>query len=333
MRKILCTLLCLVMVFGYVAVDALAVKLNCEDVDWGLTLTPDDITPTGMVLVIAQTGGSYEGQLEFGRYFRLESRNGDAWLPVPYVSAPCWTMDALGIPPESIYRMEENWESFYGALPSGHYRWVKTFMDYYDGADDYEEADFYVEFVITEPHTCLSKDGDLLCDLCLGIVPHDRMDGNGDAECDICGKKVPDKDIFRVIGDADWLGNWSLGSNLGLMTETAPGIYQNTFRNVQPGTYYLSIVKNDNWLERWGNGDDYFTFTLEKQADITVVFTLKNGEGLISVQEATPDEPTNIGNQEPNPKTLDLNVRLLAALLLCCAAVLPLLLRKREEML
>ena len=327
-RKLLCVLLCLLLLFGTVAVDAIAVKLDSKDADWGLTLRVDEISPTGITVVLIQSGGSYGGDLEYGSYYCLERLTEDGWESVSYLRNDVgWTLEAYGVPPESIYRMEKNWEWLYGELPNGHYRFVKEFTDFRE-AGDYDEADFYVEFVITDAHTCISEDQDLLCDICMGIAPHNCTDGNGDAVCDICGKKASDQDVFRVIGDGDWLGNWSLGSNLGLMTQTEPGVYQATFRDVPPGSYDIKIIKNDNWSECWGGDGEYFTVTVDREQEVTVTFALKDGEGVISVSGPAADGPED---QEKSADTADGSLCLPFTLLLICSVALGLLMNKRRR--
>lgn len=331
-RKFLCALLCLALMFGIAAVDAFAVKLDAKDVDWGLTLRADEITPTGMVVVIAQSGGSYGGDLEYGSPYHLEHLTDNGWEQVPYQDGNgYWTLEAYGVPPESIFRMEVNWERLYGELPHGHYRFVKKFTDFRHGGDGYDDADFYVEFVITDSHTCISEDHDLLCDICLGITTHDCTDGIGDNLCDICGKKISDRDIFRVIGSADWLGKWSLNSNLGLMTKTEPGSYKATFRDVQPGTYDIQIIKNDNWRERWGGEEEYYSFTVDRKMDVTVTFTLKDGVGVISVFGPVSDGSGELDDQEKSADTADRNLCLLITLLLTSSAALGYLLISHKK--
>lgn len=331
-RKLMCGLLCLVLLFGTFAVDAFAVKLDSKDVDWGLTLRADEITPTGMVVVVIQSGGSYDGDLEYGSAYHLERLTEKGWERVPYIrEGGAWTLEAYGVPPESIFRWDKNWELLYGELPDGHYRFVKEFTDFRHGGDGYDDADFYAEFMITDPHTCISEDQDLLCDICLGITSHDCTDGNGDTKCDICGKKTSDQDVFRVIGDGDWLGNWSLGSNLGLMTQTEPGVYKATFRNVQPGSYDIKVIKNDNWSDSWGGDGEYFSFTVDQKMDVTVTFTMKNGEGVISVLGPTVDGLGELEDQEKSADTADRNLCLPFALLLTFSAALGLLLNKRKR--
>lgn len=302
-----------------------------EEPDWGLTLMADEITPTGMTVVMVQSGGNCDGDLEYGSAYHLEWLTEAGWERVPYLKDEVyWTMEAYGVPPESINRMKKDWEWLYGELPVGHYRYVKNFMDF-RASGDYDEADFYAEFVITDAHDCVSGDGDFLCDICLGIASHECLDSNGETKCDICGKKTSDRDVFYVIGDGDWLGNWAMGSNLGLMTQIEPGVYQAIFRDVPPGSYDIQVAKNCNWLECWGGDGEFFSFTVDRQMDITISFTLKDEKGVISVLGPTVDGLEEVEDQEESADTGDLNFCLPIVLLLCCSAALGLLLNKRKR--
>lgn len=329
-RKLICGLLCLLLLFGIMPIWSLAAKLDTENANWGLTLMADEITPTGITVVMSQSGGSYDGDLEYGSAYHLERLTENGWEQVPYLKDDVfWTMIAYGVPPESIHRMEKNWEQLYGALPDGCYRFAKEFMDF-RATGDYDEAYFYAEFVITDAHTCVSEDGDLLCDICLGITAHDCVDGNGETRCDLCGKEISDQEVFYVIGDADWLGNWAFGSNLGLMTQMEPGVYQASFRDVLPGSYEILIVSSSNSLDRWGSGDECFSFTVDRKMDITITFKLKDGEGVISVLGPTVDGLGQREDQDKSADTADRNLHLPILLLLSCSAVLGCLLYKRK---
>ena len=331
-RKLLCGLLCLLLLSGCFAVDAFAAKLDSKDVDWGLTLRVDEISPTGITVVLIQSGGSCEGDLEYGSYYHLERLTKEGWKSVSYLRNDIgWTLEAYGIPPESICRMEKNWERLYGELPNGHYRFVKEFTDF-RGSGDYDEADFYVEFVIAAPHTCVSEDQDLLCDICLGIAPHDCMDGNGDTECDICGQKVSDQDVFRVIGNADWLGNWDPAFEGGRMIDLGNGHYRKSFADVPPGCYEIKITKDGKWENAYGSEDGMnYTFSVRQSCTVTVDFVLNGDVGVISLTGPYYYDWDDGDEQEENPKSADLPMELPVVLMLACAVTLSLMTVRRKR--
>lgn len=119
-----------------------------QNLDWGLRITAENVTPSGMTLVVTQSGGMAEGQLITGQpYFLQRYKNGE-WTPLePLLEAWTWTMEAWSIPVNDTVRWGVNWEWLYGKLEPGQYRFGKTVSKSFAPGDS-EEAVFYVEFVI-----------------------------------------------------------------------------------------------------------------------------------------------------------------------------------------
>lgn len=453
-RKLLCTLLCLLFVLCVLAPKTFAAKLNSEDADWGISLSAEQETPTGMVVLVSQSGGNHTGDLEYGSAYHLEMWNETAWRRVPYIREDVfWTAEAHGLPENRVIRWEVDWTNLYGELIPGRYRFVKEFMDFretgdYDKADFYAEfviavpatsgseetpdwgitlyaqditptgmtlitnqkdgnfsgeleydtcyrlqvlqggewnsvpelidsacpleadsvwlhgswrhsldwerhygalapghyrfvrgfiefsdssykcADHYVEFVITDDHTCRSEDADLLCDQCLALVKHENRDTDSNGCCDVCGIC----DTYRVVGNADRMGKWRPSSGYGLMRWVDNGVYRTVFRSLPAGAYEFKVTKNGVWDGAIGVQGNNCTFLLDKEADVTVELRLVNGEGVIHVYGPSVGWGLDEGETpEPNPKDADLDVTLPVALLLVCSAALSLLLRKRRQ--
>lgn len=321
-RKLLCGLLCLTLILANLAVEGFAARSESEKIDWGLTLTVDDVTPTGIVLVMNQSGGNYRGQIEYCSCLTLQVRSGDSWVDVPYAheNIAC-NLDPDNVPANAMTRMVENWEYRYGALPSGHYRYVKKFTEFDRdnlGPDNSEE--FYVEFVIAEPHTCRSESNGAICDICLALMPHKCKSRDEDGKCDICARTLA---VYRVVGNADWMGNWNAKSNAGRMTEENSDTFVKTFYGVAPGDYELKITKNGSMDESWGKEGENYRFTLEETRDVTVTFYARSAFITVKDQSASGYVAEDI------PKTADLPMVLPVWLLLSCTAVLVLL-RKRS---
>lgn len=277
MKKLFSVLLSLTILFGAFGLNVIA----AETVDWGLTLMADEVTPTGMTLVMAQSGGNHTGSLTFGSDYRLERRTEDAWEPIPYiVDKVAWTAIAHSMPDNMMRRWDINWEHIYGVLPEGHYRVVKQFMDFHESGN-YDECDFYAEFMITETHDCRSWDGDLLCDTCLALIPHECRNRDVDTQCDICGKVI---DRFCVIGNADWMGSWDVDSELGIMTAYMPFGYKVVFSDVPVGAYELQVIKHGSFSRVWGDGNGNLCFNNTAEADVTVWFVVTDGVGVVSVE-------------------------------------------------
>lgn len=116
---------------------------------WGIRLTAEDVTPTGMTLVCTQQGGQPKGELETSPYFKLEVLSPNGWSYVKPLSAEYIYEDVLlTIDKENTVRWEINWENYYGVLPAGTYRLTKHITDFVNEND--QMRDFYfAEFTIS----------------------------------------------------------------------------------------------------------------------------------------------------------------------------------------
>lgn len=117
--------------------------------DWGITLTAQNVTSTGMTLICTQSGGIAAGSLETGADYTLEvSTDGKIWSAVEPLSEPVWDMMSRLIPREESVEWEINWEWLYGELGAGQYRICKTITLY--GESGALKSQFYcAEFEIT----------------------------------------------------------------------------------------------------------------------------------------------------------------------------------------
>ena len=88
---------------------------------------------------------------------------------------------------------------------------------------------------------------------------------------------------YRVVGNADWMGNWDPANELGVMNEVAPGIYRKTFYDIEPGSYELKITKGGTWDTCYGENGNNFTFTVLEKCSFTVEFTQNGDEHDIDV--------------------------------------------------
>lgn len=280
MKKIVLYTLCLCILIGVCSAGVFAEQLDPEPEHWGFSLIADDVTPTGMTLIMNWPGVSEDIHLYFGRAYCLEVLVEDTWESVPYVNGPPrFTAEALGLYPRTIARFSIDWENGYGQLQPGHYRVVKSFLAYKDN-DRQDEAVFYADFVITDPHTCQSEDQDQLCDVCLALIGHECRNQNLDLQCDWCGRRI---DQFCVVGNAEWMGNWDPTSELGIMEAYRPNVYKKVFYDVPPGNYELKIIKHGSFDQSWGGEDGNFCFTLPIQHDVTVYFTIHGDIGVVDL--------------------------------------------------
>lgn len=121
--------------------------VNVEET-WGITLTAEEITPTGAIIKCTQSGGDATGELHTGSWYILESWTQEyGWKELPYVTDENigWDDVAWVIPMEDSVEWEVNWEWLYGKLPDGKYRIGKSITDF-RATGDYDTVTYYVEF-------------------------------------------------------------------------------------------------------------------------------------------------------------------------------------------
>ena len=128
---------------------SLETPAGTEGPDWGITLSAEDVSPTGLTLVISHTGGEPTGRLQYGVAYSLDCLEDQSWEPVPYVidGTINWTLEAYEVSMEDSTEEEIRWEALYGSLAAGSYRLTKEFMDI-RSPGDYDTRTFCAEFEI-----------------------------------------------------------------------------------------------------------------------------------------------------------------------------------------
>lgn len=121
---------------------------TAED-SWGLTLSVEDVTSTGLTLVITQQGGSPTGTLQYGSEYTLEVEQDGAWQNVPDIVEGNFAWDSMAylVTMDGETEQAVDWDWLFGPLSSGHYRLSKEFMDFRD-TGDYDTQLYQVEFDI-----------------------------------------------------------------------------------------------------------------------------------------------------------------------------------------
>lgn len=118
------------------------------DETWGVTLTAEDITSTGITIKCTQSGGNPTGELQTGSWYILETwTKENGWQEAPYFAEVAWTEEAWMIPMNETCEWKVDWERLYGAIPSGKYRIGKIIMDFRQSGD-FDNATYYAEFEI-----------------------------------------------------------------------------------------------------------------------------------------------------------------------------------------
>lgn len=289
--------------------------------DWGVELYADNVSSTGMTLIMRHTGENYKSSMEYDdTCFSIEEFYDGGWHEVSRLVYSACPLESDTVIYHSTFREELNWEWDYGKLEPGHYRFVRDFFDYSVSFQDYQ---LYAEFIVTEDHTCASKDKDLLCDRCLGLVKHSCADEVGDEECDICGKSISNEKVYRVMGNADWMGIF-YRCNIGIMTRMKSGVYQLSADNVSPGDYSFIITENGNY-GIWEDWSDKYEFTVTKPTDLKIILDTRGETFKISVKG---DSVTNIkvpSGLEQIPVTEDVSLVVPVMILLFCIGSILLL--------
>ena len=100
---------------------------------------------------------------------------------------------------------------------------------------------------------------------------------------------------YRIVGSADFLGNWDAAHEAGRMTEIGDGLYEITFKNVAAGDYEFKVTMG-SWEKNWGIGGQdgaNFQFSVEDAGDVTIVFNVNDGS--VNVKLPTIPETGDMG--------------------------------------
>lgn len=118
--------------------------------EWGLELSSENVTESGLTLVFTQSGGGKTGELQTGEWYSLDKNVDGEWIPLETEPLDfAWNMVAYMIKENDITKLDVNWEWLYGILPSGKYRINKVVMDFRQ-TGDYDEKIYSAEFEVKE---------------------------------------------------------------------------------------------------------------------------------------------------------------------------------------
>ncbi len=104
--------------------------------------------------------------------------------------------------------------------------------------------------------------------------------------------EAPAEPVYIVAGTDVLCGTaWDpANTNNTMVPDEAAGLYAITYCNVPAGSHEFKVT-DGTWNNSWGNGGGNYTFTLEKESHVTVLFNAETKEISISV-EAVPVEPS-----------------------------------------
>ena len=117
-------------------------------VNWGIQLNAENVTSSGLTLVVTQDGSIPNGTLTTGQPYFLQREENNNWIPLePLLEAWGWTTEAWIISMNDTVRWDVSWEWLFGKLQPGHYRIGKDiYLETVSG--NCEQAVYYVEFEI-----------------------------------------------------------------------------------------------------------------------------------------------------------------------------------------
>lgn len=90
-----------------------------ESYDLGITMTVENLTPTGCTLKVTQSGGEITGEVSCGCDFWVEQQNDGQWVSLG--NDFDWTAEGYTLTGHTE-AFVLNWEHMYGTLPEGTYR-------------------------------------------------------------------------------------------------------------------------------------------------------------------------------------------------------------------
>ncbi len=116
--------------------------------NWGIQLDTENVTSSGLTLVVTQAGTIPDGILTTGQPYFIQKKENNNWIPLePLLEAWGWTTEAWIISMNDTARWDVSWEWLFGKLQPGHYRIGKDiYLETVSG--NREQAVYYVEFEI-----------------------------------------------------------------------------------------------------------------------------------------------------------------------------------------
>lgn len=119
--------------------------------DWGVTLTAENVTASGLTLRCAQRGGDVAGALTTGPQYTLERKTAAGWKRVEYLPPEYdigWDDMAYILPLGGETTWDISWEWLYGQLSPGDYRIGKELTHTW-GERNCDRQTQYAEFSVS----------------------------------------------------------------------------------------------------------------------------------------------------------------------------------------
>lgn len=117
---------------------------------WTVCLSAESVTPKGATVIGVPVLCGFIGTLETGSPYSVQRKTATGWQEVselPRDHDMAWTMEAYGHSKILPFRDAVSWESLYGELPPGEYRYAKRFYKT-DLLGNWKDKMFYAEFTV-----------------------------------------------------------------------------------------------------------------------------------------------------------------------------------------
>lgn len=237
-RKFLCVLICICL-----ALNTLVIGTWAEGtLGWDIRLSAENVTPTGMTLVIDKIGSNANSYLEFGEDYWLEIYTAGTWEKLNVTGNANFNCPLYNAPLDDRMTEEISWSFMYDPLSPGRYRFAKEYT-LSDRAGSRVTSMYYANFVIAGEHTCISQDEDAICDICDAILEHECQYERNGYRCDLCGQIDP----AVYLKGANW------GVSLHVKDLTPAGM---TLVGTQAGGSLLGELEHGDefYIEMYENG-------------------------------------------------------------------------------
>ena len=89
-----------------------------------------------------------------------------------------------------------------------------------------------------------------------------------------CPAEIGGLSTLRVVGGADFMGNWDVTADDGRMTRLEENRYAVCFEDVPPGHYEFRIAADANWNRYWTKDGRNYTVDVDDTCDLTITFKM-----------------------------------------------------------
>ena len=121
-----------------------------SDLDWGIALSAENVTETGLTVTCKQSGGKASGELSVQSPYVLDVLNDGQWFVADLADphkVPQWPDEIRTIEKESSTSWNVDWSVLYGSLKPGSYRISQEISDA-EESDEGVTNTYFIYFTI-----------------------------------------------------------------------------------------------------------------------------------------------------------------------------------------